>query len=60
MSTAALLYATHLLENPIADVADGLFARLREGSWVVVLKTLIVFHRLFKTGHEVYTAYTTI
>jgi hypothetical protein len=53
LSVVALLYATHLLDVPIEDVMEGLFKRMQEGTWVVVCKTLIAFHRLFRDGHEV-------
>eukprot|EP00042_Codosiga_hollandica_P043649 m.416549 g.416549 ORF g.416549 m.416549 type:complete len:499 (-) comp56612_c0_seq3:155-1651(-) len=52
-----LLYATHLLDVAIEDVAEGLYNRLRETSWVVVLKCLVVFHRLFRDGHERFLQY---
>jgi hypothetical protein len=44
---------THLPDFSMSKVAEGLLSRSRETSWVVVLKTLIIFHRLLRDGHEV-------
>eukprot|EP00051_Salpingoeca_urceolata_P001029 m.38103 g.38103 ORF g.38103 m.38103 type:complete len:364 (+) comp11151_c0_seq3:151-1242(+) len=48
----SLLMFTHRPEIATRDVVEGLFKRLEEPGWVVVLKTLLVFHRLMRDGHE--------
>eukprot|EP00051_Salpingoeca_urceolata_P001027 m.38089 g.38089 ORF g.38089 m.38089 type:complete len:105 (+) comp11151_c0_seq1:151-465(+) len=52
----SLLMFTHRPEIATRDVVEGLFKRLEEPGWVVVLKTLLVFHRLMRDGHEVKTS----
>eukprot|EP00048_Salpingoeca_helianthica_P015702 m.228145 g.228145 ORF g.228145 m.228145 type:complete len:344 (-) comp17411_c0_seq1:59-1090(-) len=53
----AILLFTHLPDFSMGKIAEGLLSRSREQSWVVVLKTLIIFHRLMRDGHERFSQY---
>lgn len=50
---AALLAFSFRHDVSMQEMCDGLMLRLTNPSWIVVLKTLIVFHRLLRDGHEV-------
>ena len=49
----ALLMATHHKEIPAELIAEAIMDRTHQNNAVAVLKSLIVFHRLMRDGHEV-------
>eukprot|EP00052_Salpingoeca_macrocollata_P017909 m.146601 g.146601 ORF g.146601 m.146601 type:complete len:317 (+) comp20541_c0_seq4:122-1072(+) len=53
----ALLTFTHHQDVGMEDIAESLFQRLDHHKWTVVTKTLIVFHRLLRDGHERFATY---
>eukprot|EP00047_Mylnosiga_fluctuans_P005341 m.239925 g.239925 ORF g.239925 m.239925 type:complete len:343 (+) comp13571_c0_seq1:40-1068(+) len=53
----AILLFTHLPDYNQGKIVDALLARSKHHSAVVVLKALIVFHRLLRDGHERFSQY---
>ncbi|EGG19949.1 ANTH domain-containing protein [Cavenderia fasciculata] len=46
-----LIIYTHERLGPIGDLYMSLLRRLEQPDWIIVLKTLVVFHRLFGGGN---------